>query len=174
MSGGCKTIRVKNRLGELMRRPGGIRRTQAIKSASQAVETLREVYVNSIPGEIGELEAIAVGGKGRLSAEDINAMLDRAGRLLTLSGTFGYELLDRVVKRFCDFAGAMVEKNIDDVAPIDVHLRAMRLVCPGAADLSEDEADNMLKGLEKVHKHYGIDGPKPEVPKSEAKQPSAG
>jgi hypothetical protein len=172
MSQGCKTIRVKNRLGELLRRPGGIRRTEAIESASEAVETLRKDYVSSIPDEIGALEAIAAGSKGKLSARDIDAMLNHAGRLLTLSGTFGYELLDRVVKRFCDFAGDMVEKEIYDVAPVDVHLRAMRLVCPGAAELSEDEAADMLKGLEKVHKHYGIKEPQPDVPKGVAKKPS--
>jgi hypothetical protein len=173
MSGSCKTIRVKNRLGELLRRPGGIQRTQAVASASEAIETLREDYVGVIPDEIGVLEAIAAGSKSGLSSLEVAAMIEGAGRILTLSGTFGFELLDRVVKRFCDFAGGMVEKNITDVAPVEVHLRAMRLVCPGAADLSEAEIDNMLSGLEKVHKHYGIERPLPAAPKEKA-EASAG
>ena len=168
MSSECKTIRVKNRLGEMLRRPGGIVRSQAIESAVQAVETLREEYVGSIPGEIDGLEAIAARSRGKLSREDVDAMLGHASRLLTLTGTFGYELLDQVAKRFCDFADAMLEMDIHDAAPVDVHVRAMRLVCPGAADLSQEEIDNMLTGLEKVHKHYGIERKQAEVPPKKA------
>ena len=152
-----KVISVKNRLGQLLRMPGGIAREEAVQAAGEAVETLREQYVNAIPGEIGALEAMAAaGGRRSVSAPRLQEMLDRAGHLLTLSGTFGYDLLDEVVKRFCDLAAGMIEKDIGDVAPINVHLRAMRLVCPGSTPLDENQADHMLSGLEKVHAHYGI------------------
>jgi len=157
MGASCKVIRVKNRLGQLLRMPGGIAREEAVQAAGQAVGTLRDEYVNAIPGEVEALEAIAAGaGQRRISAQKLQAMLDRAGQLLTLSGTFGYDLLDEVVKRFCDLASGMIEKGIDEAAPVHVHLRAMRLVCPGSAPLDENAADHMLSGLQKVHAHYGI------------------
>jgi len=153
----CKVIPVKNRLGQLLRMPGGIAREAALEAADQGVEKLRDEYVSAIPGEIGALEAIvAAAGRRGIPPEQMQAMLDRAGHLLTLSGTFGYDLLDQVVKRFCDLASGMIEKDIEDVAPVSVHLRAMRLVCPGGAPLGEAEADHMLSGLERVHAHYGI------------------
>lgn len=158
----CKIIPVKNRLGQLLRMPGGVGREEAVQAAGKAVETLRDEYVNAIPNEIGALEAMVPAGAGKISAKDLDAMLNRAGRLLTLSGTFGYDLLDQVVKRFCDLANGMIEKDIDDIAAVDVHLRAMRLVCPGAPELGEDAADHMLSGLAKVHAHYGIKKMQPE------------
>ena len=157
MGKSCKIIPVKNRLGQLLKLPGGVARAEAVEAAGKAVETLRDEYVNAIPGEIGALEAIvAAAGRKHIPASELEAMLDRAGHVLTLSGTFGYDLLDEVVKRFCDLATGMIEKNIGDVAPVSVHLRAMRLVCPGGQELDEGTADHMLGGLEKVHAHYGI------------------
>lgn len=156
--GSCvKIIPVKNRLGQMLQKPGGIGRQEACEAAVQNVESLRDEFVGAIPGEIAALEMIVeAAGRKRMPASELDAMLRRAGQLLTLSGTYGYDLLDQVVKRFCDLASGMIDKNIEDVAPVNVHLRAMRLVCPGAPELPQEAADNMLTGLEAVHAHYGI------------------
>lgn len=156
--GSCvRIIPVKNRLGQLLRKPGGIGRKEACEAAVQNVELLRDEFVAAIPGEIAALEMIVeASGRKRMPADELDAMLRRAGQLLTLSGTYGYDLLDQVVKRFCDLAMGMIEKKIEDVAPVNVHLRAMRLVCPGTLELPQEAADNMLSGLEAVHAHYKI------------------
>lgn len=160
---------VKNRLGQLLLKPGGIRRQEALEEAGKNVESLRQEFVAAMPGEIAALEDLftAASLSGNISAEMLDAMLRRAGQLLTLSGTYGYDLLDRVVKRFCDLAIGMIEKDISDIAPVSVHLRAMRLVCPGAPELGPVESDAMFAGLERLHRHYGItriaeDDPVPE------------
>jgi hypothetical protein len=153
----CKITPVKNRLGQLLHKPGGIARDDAVASAGSNVETLRGKFVRAIPKEIAALEAILnVAGRTRISKDELDAMLNRAGQLLTLSGTFGFARLDLVVKRFCDLALGMIDKDIDMVAPVTVHLRAMRLVCPGSAQISDVEVEHMLKSLEGVHAHLGI------------------
>lgn len=156
--GSCvKIIPVKNHLGQMLRKPGGIGREEACETAVKNVESLRDEFVGAIPGEVAALELIVeAAGRKRMPASELDAMLRRAGQLLTLSGTYGYDLLDQVVKRFCDLAIGMIEKNIEDVAPVNVHLRAMRLVCPGAPELPQQAADYMLEGLAAVHAHYGI------------------
>lgn len=157
MGSTCKIIPVKNRLGQLLRKPGGIARAEAIEAAGKNVETLRGEFVAAIPGEVAALEMIlGAAERKRLTAAQLDAMLRRADQLLTLSGTFGYDLLDQVVKRFCDFASGMIERKLHDAAPVDVHLKTMRLVCPGGAELSEAEADHVLTRLAAVHAHYGI------------------
>jgi len=164
MGKSCKVIPVKNRLGQLLRLPGGVARDEAVEAAGKGIETLREDYIKAIPGEIGALEAIvAAAGRRQIPISQLKAMLDRAGHLLTLSGTFGYDLLDEVVKRFCDLATGMIEKDITDVAPVAVHLRAMRLVCPGGSELEEAQSDHMLSELERVHAHYGIQRLQPDL-----------
>lgn len=157
MSSMVKIIPVKNRLGQLLRKPGGISRDDALAAADQNVDTLREEFVAAIPVEIAALEAmLGAAGHKYVTKDDLEAMLRRAGQLLTLSGTFGFTLLDEVVKRFCDLAIGMIDKGIDKGAPVAVHLRTMRLVCPGSTELSKLEAEHVLQSLERVHAHLGI------------------
>ena len=150
---GCKIVHVKNRLTELIHLPGGISREEAVVTAIKHVESLRDDYVKLIPGEIAALEAI-VGDGGEISAPEIERLLDRAARLLSLSGTFGYSLLDAVVKCFCDLGMLMIKYGITSAAPLEVHLRAMRLVCPGSPALAEAETKDILEELAKIHAHF--------------------
>lgn len=157
MSRPWKSIKVRNRITDLIRRPGGITRSQAIKAARTDVERLREDMVKRVPDEIAGLEAIAGEAKGDyISAADLERMFAGAERLLVLAGTFGLATLDAVVKKFCDLAAGMIENGITSVAPVAVHLRAMRLVCPGAPALSERETAALLSQLARVHAHLGL------------------
>jgi len=157
MSSMVKIIPVKNRLGQLLHKPGGISRDDAVSAAKGNVETLRGRFVKAIPAEIAALEALlAAADRKHIGKDELEAMLGRAGQLLTLSGTFGFGQLDEVVKRFCDLAMGMIEKDLDQTEPVAVHLRAMRLVCPGGAAISQTEAAHMLESLERVHRYLGI------------------
>jgi hypothetical protein len=151
-----RIIPVKNRLRALLYAPGGISRDEALGVARQNVEALRRDFVKAIPAEIAALEEMIGPDKQTITKEELDAMLIRAGQILTLSGTYGFSLLDQVVKRFCDLALGMIEKDLDMVAPVAVHLRAMRLVCPGGVALNTMEADHILKSLEDVQAHLGI------------------
>ncbi len=155
--GNCITIRVKNRLGVLLRRPGGIAKEEAVADAEERVASLRDEYVRAIPSEIEALEAIVAGARcGRISSREIQRLLDCADRLLVLSGTFGYPLLDAVVRSFCDLGVGMIEKNIASVDALIVHLRAMRLVCPELSNATEAEARSVLTELSKVHAYFNV------------------
>lgn len=157
MTGLVKITPVKNRLGQKLRQPGGISRDAALEAAGKNVEMLREEFLGAIPLEIAALETIlAASASQRISKDELDAMLRRAGQLLTLSGTYGLGLLDEVVKCFCDLAMGMIDKDIDRSAPVAVHLRAMRLVCPGGPELSTEQAEQILLSLTQVHEHLGI------------------
>ena len=68
----CITTRVKNGLGELLKRPGGIGREQALADADVNVESLRSEYVKAVPGEIEALETVIAGVEsGEISAGEI-------------------------------------------------------------------------------------------------------
>lgn len=163
---GCKIIRVKNLLGEMLHAPGGISRDEAIHEAQQLIEELREECERAVPVEITRLEDMVVKAGARISRFQLLDILGQVDPLLTLSGTFGSETLDAVVKRFCDLCAGMVEKDITDTAPLMVHVRAMRLVFK--AELNEQDAAAILEELSRIHAHYGIeshadDSPPPDV-----------
>jgi hypothetical protein len=163
MASKVRIIPVKNRLRALLYAPGGVSRDDALGTARQNVESLRRDFVKAIPAEIAALESMLDPDKQSITKDELEAMLRRAGQILTLSGTFGFGMLDLVVKRFCDLVLGMLDKNIDKVAPVAVHLRAMRLVCPGGLALNAMEAERMLKSLDDVQEHLGI-GKKPGEP----------
>ncbi len=153
---GIKLIRVKNRLGEMMRMPGGITRDQAVEASTHNVETLRNAYLRAIPGEIDSLEQMTRAAGPVLTAEDLSALLARARRLLTLAGTFGYLALDSVVKKFCDLCSGMPNAHMRDQAPIHVHIRAMRLLAPGGQATDDPAAaEILLMELTRIHEFLG-------------------
>jgi hypothetical protein len=136
----CLFLHAKNRLGELLRRPGGIGKEEAVAVALQNVDELRDDYVKTIPAEMDVMDAIiANAGTKKISASDIQKLLQRAECLLVLSGTFGYPILDAVLKSFCDLCAGMIENDIGSIEPLKVHLGAMRLVSPDAPALGDDE-----------------------------------
>jgi hypothetical protein len=163
---GCKIIRVKNLLGEMLHTPGGITREEAVHEAQQLIEELREECEKAVPVEITRLEEMVFKAGARISRFQLLEILSQVDPLLTLSGTFGSETLDAVVKRFCDLCAGMVEKNISDTAPLVVHVRAMRLVFK--TELSDGDAAAILEELSRIHAHYGIvshadDAPPPDA-----------
>jgi|WetSurMetagenome_2_1015567.scaffolds.fasta_scaffold359562_1 hypothetical protein len=151
---GCKIIRVKNILGELLHTPGGITRDDAVHEAQQLIEELREDCEKAVPVEITRLEEMVAKAGAQISRFQLIDILSQVDPLLTLSGTFGSETLDAVVKRFCDLCAGMVEKNLSDTAPLIVHLRAMRLVYK--TELSDTQSTEILDELSRIHAHYGI------------------
>ena len=151
---GCKIIRVKNILGELLSTPGGVSREEAVHEAQMLIEELREDCEKAVPVEITRLESLVTAAGARISSEELGAILDQVDPLLTLSGTFGSEPLDAVVKKFCDLVFGMKDKGISTTAPLKVHLSAMRLVFK--SDMSDADAVAILAELSRIHEHYGI------------------
>lgn len=151
---GCKIIRVKNILGELLSMPGGVSREEAVHEAQALIEELREDCEKAVPVEITRLETMVSAVGRQITTEQLSDILDQVDPLLTLSGTFGSEVFDSVVKKFCDLALGMRDKGIKTTAPLNVHLSAMRLVYK--TGLSDEEADEILAELALIHKHYGI------------------
>ena len=151
---GCKIIRVKNLLGEALSKPGGIGRDEAVEEAQKLIEELREDCEKAVPVEITRLEQMVAAVGSEITARQLAEIVDQVDPLLTLSGTFGSETLDAVVKRFCDLCVGMLEKGITTTAPLAVHLGAMRLVFK--TELSEAENAAVLGELSRIHTHNGI------------------
>jgi len=152
---GHKVFRIRNKLGERLSLPGGITRERAVQEAGRRVETLRLPYEDAIAVEIARLERIVAATGAGIAARQLAQLLDGTGRLLTLTGTFGFVLLDAVGKSLCDLCVGMLEKSIAATAPIEVHLNAMRLV--RKMELSEAEAEEMLAELARIHAYYGLE-----------------
>ena len=86
----------------------------------------------------------------------MSTILRYADQIVTLAGTFGYQSLDLATRSLCDVTDGLLGAGIDDVAPIAVHVQAMRLMAPGAPALSPPETANVLGELARILTHFEL------------------
>jgi hypothetical protein len=158
MSGAMKRVYFpKIKLQEMLMRPGGIARDDAI---GNAIENLRAESAESnlvIEQAIAAIAAIASNAKGNVLPEaDMKAILIQADEIVTVAGTFGYEHLDRAAKGLCDIADGLIRAQRTDAAPIHVHVMALRLFSPTAAAPSSAEAEKVIRELASVTAFYNF------------------
>jgi hypothetical protein len=154
-----KVLFPKLRLQEMLNRPGGISREEALSAALENVRSISGEGDQQIEDAIVKIEAIAISpGKSQFLPEDLKAILELADQIVTLAGTFGYSSLDRATKNLCDMADGLLHTDRGEAAPILVHIRAVRLFAPSASALSEEEAQKVLAELEKIKKFYNFAG----------------
>jgi hypothetical protein len=146
------------RFAELAARGGGITRTAAIDGALKGIESSRADSDGIIAESIAAIETIVyaphVGDS--LSGEKMRDILRHADQIVTLAGMFNYGQLDTAARSLCDLTDGMLNAGLFEVAPVSVHVRALRLVAPGAAVLEPDEAGRIFAGLQKVLAHFQI------------------
>jgi hypothetical protein len=154
-----KVLFPKIRLQEMLNRPGGISREDALSGAIENIRSISGEGDQQIEDAIVKIEAIAISvAKAQFSPQELKAVLELADHIVTLAGTFGYSSLDRTTKGLCDIADGLLQTGRGDAAPVLVHVRAVRLFAPSASALSEEEANKVLAELEKIKKFYKFSG----------------
>ena len=144
------------RFAELAARGGGITRQAAVDNALKSIESSRAESDAIITKAITAIEGIvyAPGVDSSLTDDDMRAILRQADQIVTLAGMFCYERLDLATRSLCDLVDGLLNAGLSYTAPVEVHVKAIRLMAPGSAPLGEDEADKIFAGLEKVLSHF--------------------
>jgi hypothetical protein len=146
----------KIKLQQMLLRPGGIGRDEAIGAAIENLRSESDESNAVIEGAIAAIAAIAANARSNvLSADDMAAILEQADQIVTLAGTFGYDYLDRAARGLCDITDGFIRTNRLDAAPIHVHVMALRLFSPAAATPSR--AEEVLSELASVMAFYNIE-----------------
>jgi hypothetical protein len=146
------------RFAELAARGGGITRTAAVDGALKGIESSRAESDGIIAKSIAAIEAIVYAPHVRdsLSGDEMRDLLRHADQIVTLAGMFNYGQLDAAARSLCDLTDGLLIAGVFEVAPVSVHVRALRLMAPGAAALEPDEAGRIFTGLQKVLAHFQI------------------
>jgi hypothetical protein len=148
----------KTRLSELAKRAGGISRDDAVEGAMQQMESLRGESDDVIETTIAALEAIGQTARknGKCSRDQLLEILQHGDQMVTLAGTFGYGPLGIASRSLCDIADGMMRAGSDDIAPILVHVQAVRMTSPRSAALTPEQADKVLAELTRVLTHFNF------------------
>ena len=140
----------KIRLAEIVAASGGVSREDAVAAAVQNVQAISGEGDAVMIASIQSLEEIITEAGGRLNASALDAILVHADQVITLAGTFGYDRLDRAARSLCDTIECLQSAGLSDIAPVAVHLDAMRLFSPGKSAPPGDAAEGILAELARV------------------------
>ena len=154
-----KRVRIfvpRNVLQELLGRPGGKSRDDAVAGALEQIETLRDASLAALDATIEAVEIAARGpATGRFAPADLENMLQQADLIVTLAGTFGLEHLDAAARSLCDLTYVLLQIGRTDAEPVRVHARALRLFSPKNPPLSAKEAQLVLAELARFRSYFG-------------------
>lgn len=145
----------KIRLQEMLGRPGGMTREDALAAALENVRSISGEGDQLIEEAIARIESISAAHQNNsLSKEQLTEVLNQADQIVTLAGTFGYVALDRATRALCDIADGLLRNNMDHAAPVLVHAKALRFFAPSGTARSDDEARGVLSELGKIRAFY--------------------
>jgi hypothetical protein len=150
-----KTYLAPGRLSELVARPGGLSRQQAIEAAQENLEALRGQSTDILEGLIADLENV-IDAKAQPVAEKMQQITELGDRIANVAGTYHLSLLAEASKRLCDLAIAMAERNVLFEDALAVHMRALKLFSPHNPPMQEAAARMVLQELYKVFKYFNI------------------
>lgn len=144
-------------LQEAASHPGGVTRENAVEAAQENLRAISGEGDATIETAIAALEAIVgQADAGRLTPEQLRAVLNEADQVVNMAGTFGYAALDRASRALCDVADGLLREDRLEAAPVAVHIRAMRLFSPLRAAPPAEETARILAELAKVAAFYNF------------------
>lgn len=155
----ARLLTVKSSLSRQVFEPGGRTIRDAEMRANRELEVHRGPVMTSIAAALEELEAISAG-----AAPDAGpSVYAGASRIIDIGGYFDTGPLHDAVYSLCDIADKMIGAEIWHWPPVEVHLRAMRLILAGGC-LRNRSNDLLLDGLRSVAEHIDQLTAPPEPP----------
>jgi hypothetical protein len=144
-----RTHQVENRLATAMSAPGGVSAAEAVKRAEQAVEEVRGACMEALDAKIAEIDVATALETFSASAADMARVYTLANEILSEAGAFGLMELSEAGLSLCELT-AHWRKGGADVAPVRVHVAAMKAL--RREDVAADQTlrANVLDGLRKV------------------------
>jgi hypothetical protein len=158
----ARIFSAKTRFQTLARRPGGVRRAQAVENAQNKIEESKLGFDDWLDAELSELVGWIERAKSGEPVEDwIEAAQFHAGQLRDTGTTVGFELLTFIASTLCtilDGIAAGAECNMESLA---CHIDSLVLIRQKQyRHLRPDQLPELSGGLHRVAESVSI------VPKS--------
>lgn len=118
------TFKYKSRLAKQLAQPGGRTIADAVRLAERGVEGHRESGMRAMAAILGQLEQAC---RAREAASG-QSIYDLAAGLLDMAGFFDTGPFYGAAYSLCDLADAMLASGTWDWPPVEVHVRALRLI----------------------------------------------
>ena len=138
----------KNRLKEIVSRPGGLTVGQALRAAEAKLQSLHGEGVQAIDELLEQIHRIVAAVSDAPGEEAMETVYRLSDQVHCIAGTFGLEELGAAAHSLCDLLDRQLTANKPNAAAIAVHLDGLRLLRGQDGGATGREA--MLEGLRRV------------------------
>ena len=142
-----RKFRVKTRLSAMIKEPGGIHVSEALKRGEAVIASRVDDYLNEIDACIAGIEANFADPKG-----DPEEMYRLATNIVTLCAVLPDPALSEVARSLCELIDQTGETGRRNPQAIQVHIASMKLLHRTGLDLkaSEEILDSLKKMVAKL------------------------
>ncbi|MFM8755262.1 MAG: hypothetical protein ACKODL_11355 [Phenylobacterium sp.] len=142
-----RKFRVKTRLSSMIKEPGGIHVSEALKRGEAVIASRVDDYLNEIDVCIAGIEANFANPKG-----DPEEMYRLATNIVTLCAVLPDPALSEVARSLCELIDQTGETGRRNPQAIQVHIASMKLLHRTGLDLkaSEEILDSLKKMVAKL------------------------
>jgi hypothetical protein len=148
----ANVFRVKNRLAEVMKRPGGRSLAELAHGADRRVAAIREDCLKSLGGQIERMRARASEGRDGADPTALDDIYAAANEIFAVAAVFELKHLSEAAYEFCDLADHFRETGAPIWPAIEVYVDGLNLLLTGSSETVA--ASVVLTGLRRVRARF--------------------
>ena len=118
----------ENRLGKMVKAPGGVRIGQALDQAGQNLESIQVACLEAMDAQIDEMEKLCAEGGRQPSDDTKHRLYDLGNDVLAVAGAFDLKELGQASFSLCELVDRLRSRGKWNKAAVEVHLSAFRLL----------------------------------------------
>jgi hypothetical protein len=149
-----RIFKVENRLAKLARSPGGKTIDEAVASAEQRVESVREQCVAALAVKAEQLGVLAAGDRVGAAEEMLDGLYNLSNAIFGVAGVYELDALAEAACSLCDLLHGFRNGEPVNWSAVDVHVDGIRLLASGKIAGSSEGAAAVMAGLRRVRARF--------------------
>jgi hypothetical protein len=150
----ARTFKVENRLAKIARLPGGKTVDEAVSSAEQRIESVRDQCVAALAYKAEQLAALAAGDRAGGAEETLEGLYNISNAIFGVSGVYELYALAEAACSLCDLLHGFRNGEPVNWSAVDVHVDGIRLLATGRVLGTSEGATAVLEGLRRVRARF--------------------
>lgn len=146
----ARIFKIENRLAKIARQPGGKSIEEAVKTAEQRVESVRERCVAALAEKADLLTNIAAGDRTGDIEPMLKGLYNTSNAIFGVAGVYGLDALAEAACSLCDLLHRFQSGDPINWQAVDVHVDGIRLLATGRSQ----GAESVMAGLRKVRARF--------------------
>jgi hypothetical protein len=146
----ARIFKTENRLAKIARLPGGKTIDEAVRSAEQRIESVRDKCVAALAAKAERLAEIAAGDRGAGADATLEGLYNTSNAIFGVACVYDLDALSEAACSLCDLIHGFRSGEAVNWQAIDVHVDGIRLLAMGYTD----GVESIMAGLRRVRARF--------------------